>query len=216
MFLEDGKWNGWMDRQWEVGPERQGTRVKSSCTCFGLDPRDWQTNAFAWSQWKGWEWWGKHGVKINRLLFMKRFIGQQTDLEQNSNFFTGNQWREWSSETVSKRRQLCHNMGQSILNMLWLADVSVCNTKVNCSNRDDQTQEQLQVILHYPDQGAGECATDPGYGKNMSCTLLIYARRIFLSNITQRFWADFDALVLPPKSSIGNIERNLLIVVHSS
>ena len=64
MFLEGSNWNGWTDRQLKVVPERRGTRVKSSCACVGLDPRDWQTNSFAWSQWMGWEWLGKHGVKI--------------------------------------------------------------------------------------------------------------------------------------------------------
>ena len=29
---------------------------------------------------------GNHGVKINRRLFTKRCVGQQTDLEQYSNF----------------------------------------------------------------------------------------------------------------------------------
>ena len=77
MFLEGSNWNGWMDRQQQVVPVRRGTRVKSSHACVGLDPRDWQTNCFAWSQWMGWKWWGKHGVKINRLLFTKRFAGQQ-------------------------------------------------------------------------------------------------------------------------------------------
>ena len=45
MFLEGSNWNAWMDRQRQVVPERRGTRVKSSCTCVGLDPRDWQTNS---------------------------------------------------------------------------------------------------------------------------------------------------------------------------
>ena len=34
--------------------------------------------------------------------------------------------------------------------------------------------EQLQVILHYPDQGDGEYAADPAFGKSMSYRLLIY------------------------------------------
>ena len=42
---------------------------------------------------------------------------------------------------------------------------------MNCYNLDDRTQEQLQVNLHYPDQGDSEYAADPGYGKCMSCTL---------------------------------------------
>ena len=35
-FLEGSNWNGWMDRQQQVVPKRQRTRVKSSCTCVGL------------------------------------------------------------------------------------------------------------------------------------------------------------------------------------
>ena len=86
MFLEGSNWNGWMGRQREVVQKRQGTRVKSSCACVGLVPRDRQTNSLVWSQWTEWEWCGKHGVKINRLVFMKRLVGQQTDLEQYSKF----------------------------------------------------------------------------------------------------------------------------------
>ena len=43
MFLESSNWNGWTDRHLQVVPKRQVTRVKRSCTCIGLDPRDWQT-----------------------------------------------------------------------------------------------------------------------------------------------------------------------------
>ena len=71
IFLGGSNWNGWTDRQWGVVPERQSTGVKSSCTCVGPDPRDWQTNSLAWSQWTRRKWCGKHGMKINRLLFMK-------------------------------------------------------------------------------------------------------------------------------------------------
>ena len=39
-----------MYRQQQVVPERRGIRVKSSCACAGLDPRDRQTNSFAGSQ----------------------------------------------------------------------------------------------------------------------------------------------------------------------
>ena len=47
-------------------------------------------------------------------------------------------------------------------------------TKVNCSNRDDWTWEQLQVILHYPDQRNHKYTTDPTDGQSMSYRLLIY------------------------------------------
>ena len=111
MFLEDSNWNGWTHGHWEVIPKRRSTRVQSSCTCVGLDPRDWQTIIFVQSQWVRWEWCGKHGEKINKLFFTQGFVGQQIDLEQYLNL-TGNQWRERSSATL----QLCHQVDQSILN----------------------------------------------------------------------------------------------------
>ena len=40
LFLEGSNWNGWTDRQWEIVPKRRGTRVTSSCACFGFDRRD--------------------------------------------------------------------------------------------------------------------------------------------------------------------------------
>ena len=54
MFLKGSNWNGLTDRQRELVPKRRGTRVKTSCTCVGLDPRDWQTIIVVWSQWTGW------------------------------------------------------------------------------------------------------------------------------------------------------------------
>ena len=48
------------------------------------------------------------------------------------------------------------------------------HTKVNCNNRGDWTREQLQVILHHPDQGDNEYATYPAYGKSMSYRLQKY------------------------------------------
>ena len=77
----------------------QRDRVKSPCTCVGLYRKDQQTNTFVWSQCMGWESFSKHGVKINRLFFMKGFVGQQTDLEKYLKY-TGNQWKEWSSGTL--------------------------------------------------------------------------------------------------------------------
>ena len=46
---------------------------KTLAPCDGLDPRDWLTNSIVWSQWTGWEWCGKHGVKLNRL-FSRRVL----------------------------------------------------------------------------------------------------------------------------------------------
>ena len=112
----------------EVVPKRWSTRVQSYCTCVGLDPRDRQTNSFVWSKWTGWEWWGKHGVKINRLLFMKHFESQQTDLEQYSKFYRQPMKgiKQWN--TASKWRWFRHDAGQSILNMLKFSEVSVRDT----------------------------------------------------------------------------------------
>ena len=91
-FLEGSNWNGWMDRQWEVVPKRRSTRVKSSCGCVGLDPRDRQTNTFVWSQWMVWEWCGKHGVKINRLYFLQGLVNKL--ILNNILNLIGRQWRE--------------------------------------------------------------------------------------------------------------------------
>ena len=52
---------------------------------------------------------------------------------------------------------------------VWCGQCPWYHTKVNWGNRDDWTQEQLQVILHYPDHGDGEYTTDPVYGNSMSC-----------------------------------------------
>ena len=96
IFLEGSNWNVWTDRQREVVPKRRGTRVKSSSTSIGLDPRDWQTIIIVWSQWTGRNRCSQHGMKINRLFFTRGFVGQQIDLKSILNL-TGNQWRERSS-----------------------------------------------------------------------------------------------------------------------
>ena len=79
---------------------------------------------------------------------------------------------------------------------------------MNYSNRDKWIQEQLRVILHYPDQGNSEYAADPEYGTSMSCnTADICEQKVkLLSNITPRFRAYFTRLVLTLKSSTGNME----------
>ena len=86
------------------------------------------------------------------------------------------------------------------------------HTEVNCKNWNNRIQEQLQVMVHYPDQDDGENATNLAYGKSMSYSLLIYMSRRwnFLSNITPKFRADLAGLVLTSKSSMGNIERYFL------
>ena len=69
----------------------------------------------------------------------------------------------------------------------------------------------MQVTLHYPYQGEGEYVADSGYGKSMSYTLPTHVseRENFWLKITPRFRVGFAGLVLTPKSSMGNIERNL-------
>ena len=105
MFLEGSNWNGRTDRHREVVPERRGTRVKSSCTCAGLDPEEWRTNSFAWYQWTGWKWWGQHRVRISRLLFMKSFVGQQTDFEQYSKVYWQPMEGTKQCKTASERKK---------------------------------------------------------------------------------------------------------------
>ena len=211
MFLEGNNWNGWTDRQWHIVPERQGIRVKSSCACVRLDPGDSQTDSFAWSQWTGWEWWGKHGGKINRLLFIKRFLGQQPDLEQYSKFY----WqpvkgtKQWN---IVSEKWFCYNKGQSILNTRKFGEVSVRNTIQKWIAIFEMTgHKQLQVILHYAHQGDRAYAADPAYGKAWA----IHRRHMrvegeILLTINPRFRADLAGSVLTPKHSIGNIMRNLL------
>ena len=204
MFLEGSNWNGWMDGQWQVVPKRRHTRVKSSCTCVVVDLRGWLSNSFAWSQWTGWEWLGKHGVKINGLFFLKGFVGQQTDVEQYSKSY----WqpmkgmKQWN--TASKWRWF-HNMGQLILNMLMFGEVSVCNTwqkgiaiikmarhksicKWFCTIQIKVTASVLQ-IPHMVKSWAAHC-------------WYMWVQGEILSNVTQRFQADFGGLVLTLKSSI--------------
>ena len=64
-------------------------------------------------------------------------------------------------------------MGQSILNTVKYGEVSVCDTMQKGIAIIETTQDQLQVIVHYPDQGNSEYTADPTYGKSMSCRLLI-------------------------------------------
>ena len=66
--------------------------------------------------------------------------------------------------------------------------------KSECQNRDDWTQKQLQVILHYSDQRDSEYATDPTYGKSMSCTLLIYVSE--RRNFYQYYIIDSEQILL--------------------
>ena len=131
-FLEGCNWSGWMERQRAAVPKTRGATVKCTCTCtcIGLDPRDQHTKSFVWSQWTGWEWWGRHGVKLNRLFF-KRVLYADKLILKSTLYFTGTQWWEHSRVTLSKWRWLCHNTNQLILNMLQFGEVGVRNTWQN-------------------------------------------------------------------------------------
>ena len=121
--------------------------------------------------------------------------------------------KQWN--TAGKRKWLCYNLGQSILNPLKLAEVSVRDTiqKWIAIIRDNWTKEQLQVILYYPDQGDREYVADPG--KKEAWAAYCWYKLNFWK-ITPRFGADFVGLVLTPKSSIGNIEKYLLVPDNQS
>ena len=127
-FLEGNNWTGWTDRQREVVPKRRGTRVKSSSTSIGLDPRDWQTIIIVWSQWTGRNRCSQHGMKTNRLFFPQGFVGQQFDLKKYSKPYWQPMKRTKQWNTASKWRRLCHQAGQLILYMLKPCEVNVSNT----------------------------------------------------------------------------------------
>ena len=154
VFLKGSNWNGWTDRQREAVPKRCGTRVKSSCTSVGLDPRDWQIIIVVWSQWTGKNRCGMNGLEINRLFFTQAFAGQQIDLKKSILNLT-NQWRERSSGRLRVKGGDFVTMRASWFCTRWSL-VRQYHTKLNCNNWDDWTREQLQVIVHYPDQGVSE------------------------------------------------------------
>ena len=61
---------------------------------------------------------------------------------------------------------------------------------MNCNNRDDWTQEQLQLILHYPDQGDSEYTADPRYGKSIDWTTAIFQQtEVWISAIRYWLWS---------------------------
>ena len=162
IFIEGSNWNGWMNRQQEVVPKGSGPREKSSCTCLGLDLRDWHTIIVLWFQWTGWKWCSEHGVKINRLFLKQGFVGQQIDRKQYSKPY----WqpmkgtKQWN--TASKWRRLCHQVGQSFLNMLKPCEVNVGDTmqKWVAIIKMTGNKSSCKQFLHYPDQGDGEYAAD--------------------------------------------------------
>ena len=128
IFLEGSNWTGWTDRQWEVIPKRWGTRVKSSSTSIGLDPRDWQTIIIVWSQRTGRNRCSQHGVKINRPFFTQGFVGQHIDLKKYSKPYWQPMKRTEEWNTASKWRRLCHQASQLILYTLKPSEVNNSNT----------------------------------------------------------------------------------------
>ena len=94
-------------------------------------------------------------MQINRLFFVKHFIGQQTDLEQYSSFLLVT---NEGNEAVEHYEYMEMNLSPSKpVNSeyveVWWGQCLQYHTKVNCKNIDNWTQEQLQVIWHYPDPG---------------------------------------------------------------
>ena len=68
----------------------------------------------------------------------------------------------------------------------------------------------MQVILHYSDQGSGKYASDPGWGKKrklQTTDIYEWEGEIRVQNYS-RYQADFVGLVLTPKSTVGNTDRN--------
>ena len=124
--------------------QRDGVRVKSSYTSIGLDPRDWQTIIIVWSQWTGRKRCGKHGVKVNRLIFTQGFLEVNKLILNNILNLTGNQWREWSLG-LQVTPSPCGPFMLYTLEALW-GQCQQYHTKVNCTNWDVWTREQLQVI----------------------------------------------------------------------
>ena len=74
---------------------------------------------------------GQPWSEDNSLLFMKCFVGQQADLEQYSKvcWQPMKETKQWN--IASKRRWLCCNAGQLMLNLLKFGEVSVRDTIQN-------------------------------------------------------------------------------------
>ena len=129
IFLEGSNWAGWTDRQQEVVPKRRGTRVKSSSTSIGLDPREWQTIIIVWSQWTGRNRCSKHGVKINRLFFTQGFAGQQIDLKKYSKPY-------WQPMKRTKQWNTACKWGIACSKIMLLVSSSslcaICSQQVGC------------------------------------------------------------------------------------
>ena len=90
-------------------------------------------------------------------------------------------------------------MCQSILNTLKFREMA--RHKSSCKSF---CTIQIKVM--------GNQAPDPGYDKSMRCILLVYVSgRWNFYRILLQDSADFVGLVLTLESSIGNIERNLLL-----
>ena len=80
------------------------------------------------SEWVGWKWYGKLGVKGKRLYFMKHLLGQQINLEQYSKPYCQPMKGMKRRKTAGKWRRFCHQAGQLILNTLQPCEVNVRDT----------------------------------------------------------------------------------------
>ena len=67
-------------------------------------------------------------MKINRLFFMKGFLGQQFDLKQYSKPYRQPMKGTKQWQAASKWSRHCHQAGQLILSILKPCDVNVSNT----------------------------------------------------------------------------------------
>ena len=91
--------------------QRDGAQEWKLLPCVGLDPRHRQTNSFLWSQCTGWMWCGKHGVKINRLLFIKGFC----------------RLTNWSFRCQNLSDKICSDTWSRFLQKLQLPLTNICD-----------------------------------------------------------------------------------------
>ena len=87
-----------------------------------------QLYSFVWSQWTGWEWCGKHGVKTNRLFFTQGFVGEQTDVEQYSKPYWQPTKGTKKEVTLSQSRPVDSEHVE-----VWWGQCPRSHTKVNCN-----------------------------------------------------------------------------------
>ena len=116
--------------------------------------------------------------------------------------------QQWN--TANKWWWLCHNTGQSILDILKFGQFLLCNSKqnVNSTNWGGLTPKHEQVILLHPGLGIDEYATNPDYGESMSCRWQVCESRrwILKKTMLSRFQKDCVRFDWTPESSTGNVD----------